>query len=867
VTLSEPRTLTRALMVMLAPDGLRLPGLDTYGGQEKHASLSLGLPELLLIEALSGTPTVPAALVDDLAQRCDVAPERLLQFLQQLDERALLVTHVWPAEPTAPAPQATPPGAVSDTALLGIATPRFFKLGARAFEHVDHEGRVRARLSAVELAAASAFRGEATLAQALAVHAESCGALALGAAALTALAARLIEAELLQRMDDDEHARQARAALDAVMRRGRAIERERFQTFNEAMRQRVRDWEAAEQARERATGHKRIKVVSVQQNGTIFPLALGMIVAAAQEYDGGRLHEHYAFHPDWLVRPSKVRGLTREPGVFLFSNYAWSHHHNMMVSRKVKQASPGSLTIHGGPNTPKYDIDTEAYFQANPDVDVAVRGEGEAVVAEVLAALAGQLGERPADLSVLSTIPGLAFRDGTRIVRTPERARIADLDALPSPILSGLFDVYTGVCELGIVESNRGCPYSCTFCDWGSAIGTRIRKFSLERVFAELEWCAAHQVDGIMCADANFGIFERDVLIAEKVAELKARYGYPTSFSCNFAKNTTTHLKRIIEILTGAGVISTSTIAVQSMDPGTLKTIRRSNIKVREYDALTEEFRKAELPLFMDLMFGLPGQTLASFRNDLQGCIDRGLFPRMYMTELLVNSPMNEPAYRELHRIVTEPSADGSRHFVVSTASFTRDEYEQMNALRRLFVLCDIFGVLREVAHFVRGTLGMREIDFYESLARDVQREPERWPILSFSIRALPALLVPPASWALLVAETRRYLVEVLGLQDDSALATVLEVQLAVLPGQGRARTLTLAHDYLAWHRAQAAARAAGHHADWHALVPRLADFGPATLGPEQHADIGTFGIGPALYGVQPETSVSIGAETLVAAS
>lgn len=856
-------------MVMLAPEGLRLPGLDTHGGQEKHGPVALGLPELLLLEALSGAPVSLEALLASLAQRCEVAPERLREMLHKLHERGLLSARASEDTTTQAPPVSGAFGTarLDESALLTIATPRFFRISGHAFEHVDHEGQVRARLSALELAAASEFRQELTLDQACAAHAAACGALALDAGALAALVVRLHEAELLQRIDDDEHSLQARAALNAVMRRGRAIERERFQGFNEAMRQRVRDWELEEQGRERATGRKRIKVVSVQQNGTIFPLALGMIVAAAREYEGGRLQEHYAFHPDWLVRPSKARTLTREPGVFLFSNYAWSHHHNMMVSRKVKQLSPGSLTIHGGPNTPKYDVDTEAYFHANPDVDVAVRGEGEAVVADVLAALAGRLGNAPADLTVLRDIPGLAFRDGARIVRTPERARIADLDALPSPILSGLFDVYTGVCELGIVESNRGCPYSCTFCDWGSAIGTRIRKFALERVFAELEWCASHQVDGIMCADANFGIFERDVLIAEKVAELKARYGYPTSFSCNFAKNTTTHLKRIIEVLTGAGVISTSTIAVQSMDPGTLKTIRRSNIKVKEYDALTDEFRKAELPLFMDLMFGLPGQTLNSFRNDLQGCIDRGLFPRMYMTELLVNSPMNEPAYRELHRIVTEPSADGSRHFVVSTASFTRAEYEQMNALRRLFVLCDIFGALREVAHFVRSETGLREIDFYERLASDALRDPERWPVLAFSIRALPALLVPPASWQLLVDETRRYVTEHLGLADDDALATVLAVQAAVLPGRERTAKLSLPHDYLAWHRAQTAAKAAGHHNDWQERVPRLSAFGPAVFGPEQHADVGTFGIGPALYGVQPETSVAIGAETLVAAS
>ena len=86
-------------------------------------------------------------------------------------------------------------------------------------------------------------------------------------------------------------------------------------------------------------------------------------MAAAKATDRGRLNEHYVFHPDWLVRPSKVRAIAREPGVFLFSNYNWSHAHNMMVSQKVKQLSPWSVTIHGGPNTPKYEDDCHAYFR------------------------------------------------------------------------------------------------------------------------------------------------------------------------------------------------------------------------------------------------------------------------------------------------------------------------------------------------------------------------------------------------------------------------------------------------------------------------------------------------------------------------
>lgn len=855
--IDQERRLTAALMIMLGSDGLRVPGLDTVSAQAKHGPVPLGLPELLLLNALICGGRSLSGCIEEIADRTGTEAERLRELITKLWERGLLVeaaatTRARRPEPVLVAADRSITFAAS--ASLAISTPRLFRLSGEGFEHIDHQGRLRAHLGPVELAAASEFRQAVAVQHAFEAHRVSCGRLALDRPAFDDLVRRLGAAELLEAVKSQDIVESG-----PDMRRGRptfgrerAADRDwqRFQRLNGLMRQRARECEGAEEAREKRTGRQRVKVVSVQQNGIIFPLALGMIVAFAKAYDGGRLNEHYVFHPDWLIRPAKVRALTQRPGIFLFSNYNWSHRHNFTVSKKVKQLSPWSLTVHGGPNTPKYEADSEAYFRANPDVDITVRGEGERAVAEVLSALVDRVGDGPPDLSVLRDVPGISYRNGEQVVRTPDRERIVDLDAIPSPILTGLFDDYEGT-ELGIVETNRGCPYSCTFCDWGSAIGSRIRQFSIERVFAELEWCASHQVAGIMCADANFGIFERDVLIAEKVAELKEKYGYPNGFSVSAAKNSTKHTKRIIEILADSGVMSKGSIGVQSTDPQTLRTVGRSNIKLEKYDELTTEFRRAGLPLWADLMFGLPGQTVASFQNDLQGCINRGVFPRMFMTELLVNSPMNEPAYREKHRIRTEASPDGSRQLVVATATFSREDYEDMNGLRLLFMLSDAIGMLRHVAHYVRSETGAREIDFYERLRRDIRDDPERWPTIAFSVRALPSLLVPPVSWYLLVQEARRYLTEVWGLAEDGALDTVLAVQHAILPARDRVmpHTIELAHDYAAWHQAMVEATQAGHHDDWPSVVPKLREFGPASFTVDDPDQLCVLGIGAAVDG------------------
>ena len=88
-------------------------------------------------------------------------------------------------------------------------------------------------------------------------------------------------------------------------------------------------------------------------------------------------------------------------------------------------------------------------------------------------------------------IPGISFQRDGRVVTTPERARIANLDDIPSPFLEGILpfrDKYgKAIYDVALLETNRGCPYSCAFCYWGGAIGQKVRAFSRERLREELE--------------------------------------------------------------------------------------------------------------------------------------------------------------------------------------------------------------------------------------------------------------------------------------------------------------------------------------------------------------------------------------------
>ncbi|MCB1706157.1 MAG: radical SAM protein [Halioglobus sp.] len=594
-------------------------------------------------------------------------------------------------------------------------------------------------------------------------------------------------------------------------------------------------------------GSKKIHINLVLTNWWTPPLALGMIMSHARVWNEGKLGESYELFPRWVAPYENVARFSGDPSVFLFSDYIWSHDINLELSRRIKSTYPNAVIIHGGPDCPTYRDDTERYFSDHPYVDIAVRGEGEETICEILDALAPGLLAEKIDLSVLQSVLGLSYRsrDGN-IVLTAQRPRVTDLNVIPSPFLDGTFDVFESGDEIHmlVVETNRGCPYGCTFCDWGSATNSKIRQFDLERIFAELEWSAKNKVQQIFIADANFGAFARDVEISRHMAKLKKQYGYPQRFITNYAKNSVKYLRPIVEIISSAGILTEGLLSLQSMDSNTLSAIRRSNIKTEKYDELAAEFRANKLPLFVDLMMGLPGQTAKSLHNDLQLCVDKEVLAKCHGTELLVNSPMNDPVYRKEYAIEASrpPGPEAvevgalvkprEASLVISSSSFSREDYHDMHRMRRTYLLCENLGVLRYLARYVRSRIGMPEVDFYESWRRTVQEDPWSWPVSSMTSSIVPSAMVPPVSWANLMAEMKRFCLENLALEPGSELDCALQAQHAVLPTPRRAfpAIVHLPHDFAAWHDAVLALKLGDHPTDWERYVPQLGTFGPAVL-------------------------------------
>jgi radical SAM superfamily enzyme YgiQ (UPF0313 family) len=456
--------------------------------------------------------------------------------------------------------------------------------------------------------------------------------------------------------------------------------------------------------------------------------ALGCLTAYAKVHEGGVLAERFEFGRVSPAYAERVNALAERhgvrPGVHLLSCYVWNHDVNAAYARALKQRSPSSLVVVGGPHVPRDPAALQDFMDRHPYVDVAVRHEGEVTLAEILRAIQRDDVE-PRDLvrADLGGVEGLTFRRRGELVRTGDRARTMDLSGFPSPYTTGEFDEWIDGALYVPLETNRGCPYGCAFCDWGAATLSKLGRMSIERVFAEIEFAAQHRAENIGICDANFGILPRDVEIAQHIVKMHDQYGYPREVGYTNAKTATPRLTEIVKLLAGSGLIQGGQISMQTTDEGILDNVKRSNIRMSEYRKMIAFFHGEGIPAVSDIMLGLPGQTFETCKKDLQFCFDHKVIAMVFATSVMPNAPMADAEYRK--KFAIEVGADG---YVEATYSFTREEYRRMFDLCLAYKLFVKHGVLKYLMYFMQIEHGVPAI-FLERWLERTQQSPDLYPI------------------------------------------------------------------------------------------------------------------------------------------
>lgn len=178
-----------------------------------------------------------------------------------------------------------------------------------------------------------------------------------------------------------------------------------------------------------------------------------------------------------------------------------------------------------------------------------------------------------------------------------------------------------------ILETTRGCPYQCTFCEWGGGIGGKVLKKSIDIVKKDLVALKKAGYLNAFLTDANFGMYEKRDL---DIFEFAWKSGlYLTDISTMKARDLDRR-KRLIdacfEIIGKSEDLSSGcypTVSIQSASEEAMKVAKRVDLSFGDKLLLSEHIHKKCLegfiiPPSIELIMGMPGSTINDFYNEME---------------------------------------------------------------------------------------------------------------------------------------------------------------------------------------------------------------------------------------------------------
>ena len=379
------------------------------------------------------------------------------------------------------------------------------------------------------------------------------------------------------------------------------------------------------------------------------PLAIGYVAAYCKKIYGSKTEITLFKYLEDLEQAL----VDSPPDILGLSNYSWNQNIGLEMFDIARKSNPDVLTVWGGPNFP-IDFPSQKKFMDEYNiVDIYVPLEGEIGFSNIVdVCFSAKQSNEIRKLVISKSIEGCVVRNPNNelIFSGPGLRTRKALDELPSPYLTGLFDKFFDGRLSPLMQTNRGCPFHCTFCTDGIDEKQLVTQFSMERVISEINYIGHHSkmrpsTSMLILADLNFGMIPRDRKICEALVETQEKFGFPKKIDCSTGKNAKDRIIEAIKILNGALGIK---LSVQSTDESVMKNMRRDNISSDQMLALVPAIRESNLSSVTEIIVGLPGDSFATniktIKDMMRVDVDQYL---VYTLMLLHGSELATPEERK----------------------------------------------------------------------------------------------------------------------------------------------------------------------------------------------------------------------------
>ena len=425
----------------------------------------------------------------------------------------------------------------------------------------------------------------------------------------------------------------------------------------------------------------------------------------------------------------------KDPDIIGFSCYVWNWNLNNRIAKAIKKKYPKTLIIYGGQHQPLQDRN-DNFFKEYPWVDILVHGEGEDTFKNILLA---NLKQRRHFKKILGCT--IKEKNNNRYI-TPTRPRIRNLKDYPSPYLDGTFNELLSDKKFNFhatVESVRGCPYKCTFCEIGNLYYNKIQK-NYNKTEKEIQWLGKNKIEYTTDCNSNFGLFfNEDFKLVTTIKETIKKHGQML-FRVTWAKGKANELLPIAKILEECNAQKGMTIALQSLNQPTLKAIHRSNITETKLKETINLFEQEGISSYIELILGLPEETLNSFKQNIWKIMEFGYHKHfeIHFLSALPNTPFSDPIYLEKYGIKTVPVQSlfthinpdinndfiNSEELIIQTNTMPYDDWLKAVQFRWLILFGHYLGPMQYVARFINRQ-GVSYREFYEHVLNYIHKNPK----------------------------------------------------------------------------------------------------------------------------------------------